>query len=176
MSSSLAMASAPMAVISSTTCCGRSAIVAGAVEGAAQVVHHDLGPFGGEQQGVLAADPAAGPVMMATRPSSAPMSRPPRWSCPPDRIAPGRTPTLTGQGAGGQLARRPTTGLSAPGGHHAADIGPVTRPPRRTRGCAAGPPCPPARRPGCGSRCGHPRSGWREGEDLDVARGPGTSR
>ena len=40
---------------------GRRAVVTGAVDGASQVVDHDLGPLGGEQQGVLAADAAARP-------------------------------------------------------------------------------------------------------------------
>jgi len=34
---------------------GRGAIVTGPVDGTAQIVHDDLRPFGGEQQGVFAA-------------------------------------------------------------------------------------------------------------------------
>ena len=60
-SSALATASPPAAVISSTTCWAGDAVVAGPVDGAAQVVDHHLGPFGGEQQGVLATDAATGP-------------------------------------------------------------------------------------------------------------------
>ena len=40
---------------------GRAVVGAGAVVGAAAVVDDDLGPFGGEQQGVLAAEAAPGP-------------------------------------------------------------------------------------------------------------------
>ena len=40
---------------------GRGAVVARAVDRAAEVVDHHLGPLGGEQQGVLASDAAAGP-------------------------------------------------------------------------------------------------------------------
>ena len=39
----------------------RSLVTARAVGPAAEVVHHDLGPLGGEQQGVLATQAATGP-------------------------------------------------------------------------------------------------------------------
>jgi hypothetical protein len=40
---------------------GRGAVAAGAVDRTAQVVDHHLGPFGGEEEGVLTADAATGP-------------------------------------------------------------------------------------------------------------------
>ena len=59
MSSPLAMASPPMALISSTTCWAGVSVGALAVHGAAEVVDHDLGALVGQQQRVLAADAAA---------------------------------------------------------------------------------------------------------------------
>ena len=57
-SSPLAMASPPAARISSTTSWAGPASAPEPSRVAAQVVHHDLGALGGEQEGVLAADPA----------------------------------------------------------------------------------------------------------------------
>ena len=60
--SPLAIASPPMPLISSTTCCAGRGVAAGAVDVAAEIVDHDLGAVPGEAECVLPTDatPCAG--------------------------------------------------------------------------------------------------------------------
>ena len=103
-SSSLATASPPRALISSTTCWAGRGVGAGPVVGAPRSFTTTFAPSAANSRACSRPRPRPAPVMIATRPSSAPMVGP--FVAPAGNLASQTLPSSTAEGRRAMSARR----------------------------------------------------------------------